>query len=309
MLRHQNLLVLLLLIASAPQVCAAGPDAETQAWTRLSKPDASTSRLDIAVRLYQPTEGDGPTIALVGAIHIGDPGYYTALQGILDGHDLVLFEGVGGPKQEEQEQQEKEEAQEDDTPDLYQTLATQLGLAAQSEHIHTEQPGWINSDMRWDELRERFGDDNAVFNFLNGAAFGGGEQSKALLGMIERTFSRNPNMRIMLKRMMINLLGQKMPDIGALAGKDFERVIVEERNQVVIDDLKQALKEKPGLRSVALFYGAAHMPDMEKRLHDQLGYKHVAGFWLPAITLDPRREAEAIRAEEEAGEPAPANGH
>lgn len=379
----------ILIILMAPLADAAEADADSQDWTRMSRVEPNTSRLDIAVRFYEPAEGDGPTVALVGAIHIADATYYTAVQAILDGQDLVLFEGVGGPEMKgiepgsDAERKLRTERRlqylntmaaryakqvgehprslddligagqsvfdatsarmilasssdawsgrvgveiKDEKPvglisygadgkpggegmdsdlrvafvagndagagqDLYGTIADGLGLTSQAERVLTDQPGWINSDMRWDELRERFGNDNAVFNFLDGAAFGGGEQSQLFMATIQQTLSSNPNMRVMLKNMMINMLGQKMPDIGAIAGEDFRQVIVHDRNQVVVDDLKQAIKNNPDLGSVALFYGAAHMPDMEKRLIDQLGYRATTGFWLPAITVDPRQEA------------------
>lgn len=54
----------------------------------------STMRLDMAVRLFVPREGSGPTIALAGAMHIADKQFYELLQRFLDSQDLVLFEGV-----------------------------------------------------------------------------------------------------------------------------------------------------------------------------------------------------------------------
>ena len=38
---------------------------------------------------------------------------------------------------------------------------------------------------------------------------------------------------------------------------------------------------------IAIFYGAAHMPDFERRLVDRFGYQPVGEpQWLPAITVD-----------------------
>ena len=50
--------------------------------------------LELASRSYRRTDGTGPTITLVGAVHIADASFYAAKQAELDGHDLVLFEGV-----------------------------------------------------------------------------------------------------------------------------------------------------------------------------------------------------------------------
>jgi hypothetical protein len=62
-------------------------------------------------------------------------------------------------------------------------------------------------------------------------------------------------------------------------------VIIKDRNQVVMDDLARAIKE-PGIRTVAIIYGAGHLPDMEKRLADQLGYHETGEKWFTAIDVD-----------------------
>lgn len=55
-------------------------------------PDAVT--MQMAVRTLVPADGNGPTITLVSAIHIGERVFYEAIQRVLDEKDLVLFEGV-----------------------------------------------------------------------------------------------------------------------------------------------------------------------------------------------------------------------
>ena len=57
--------------------------------------DGSTMSLDVASRMFEPIDGDGPRIVLVGAAHIGDDVFYRRLQYLLDAQDVVLFEGVG----------------------------------------------------------------------------------------------------------------------------------------------------------------------------------------------------------------------
>jgi hypothetical protein len=40
-----------------------------------------------------------------------------------------------------------------------------------------------------------------------------------------------------------------------------------------------------GQKKIAIFYGAAHMPDFEKRLRDELGLVPVSTTWMPAWDL------------------------
>jgi hypothetical protein len=68
-------------------------------YMRVVEEDAQTVRLDIAVRTLAPADGEGPLVNLVGAIHIGDASFYDAAQAILDVHDVVLYEGVGGGRE------------------------------------------------------------------------------------------------------------------------------------------------------------------------------------------------------------------
>jgi hypothetical protein len=52
-----------------------------------------------------------------------------------------------------------------------------------------------------------------------------------------------------------------------------------------MDDLARAIKE-PGIRTEAIINGAGHLPDMEKRLADQLGYHETGEKWFTAIDVD-----------------------
>ena len=394
MLRELTLIVAIVLSAIA--LCSPAQAQEDEAarpWTRAVQLERGASRLDVAVRFYEPADGQGPTVALVGAVHIADSTFYTAAQALLDGHDLVLFEGVGtadagniepgsdadhilrtesrmaflqamtmryaehngehptslgeliapgqvlfdatltrkihalssdawgrpirietegdqagelvsygadgqplgdGPDADIRLPMEDSNEQNPALADLYTVLAHAIGLSTQSERMLSDQPGWVNSDMHWDQLRERIGDDNAVFNFLNQdqGAFGDDPQTEMLIRMATQTVSTSPQIRLMIKQMMVTQLGSSgtVDNIGAIAGEDFEQVIIRDRNQVVIDDLERAIADQPDTDSIALFYGAGHMPDMEDRLQDQLDYRYTSELWLPAITVDPARE-------------------
>jgi len=57
--------------------------------------DGNQVELDVAARAFEPIDGTGPRIILVGAAHIGDSVFYRRLQYLLDAQDVVLFEGVG----------------------------------------------------------------------------------------------------------------------------------------------------------------------------------------------------------------------
>jgi len=51
----------------------------------------------------------------------------------------------------------------------------------------------------------------------------------------------------------------------------FMKVLVIDRNAAVFSDLDKVMRNEPKIRSVALFFGAGHLPDMEARL-TKMGY-------------------------------------
>ncbi len=81
--------------------------AEDSPYLRVISPDDSTMRMDLAVRTLVPSDASRPIVHLVGAVHIGDPSYYTDLQAYLDVHDVVLYEGVGGARPPVPENEER----------------------------------------------------------------------------------------------------------------------------------------------------------------------------------------------------------
>ncbi|MHC4612288.1 MAG: hypothetical protein ACYTAU_01750 [Planctomycetota bacterium] len=69
-------------------------------------------------------------------------------------------------------------------------------------------------------------------------------------------------------------------------GEGFADVIIGERNQVVVDDVKAILAGEPEVESIAIFYGAAHMPDLARRLDEQLGYRPADAEWFTAFEVN-----------------------
>ena len=75
--------------------------ATSAAYMRVLEIDESTTQLQLATRFFVPKKGNGPTISLVSAVHVADASFYEAVQSYLDAQDLVLFEGVGPPNDDD----------------------------------------------------------------------------------------------------------------------------------------------------------------------------------------------------------------
>ena len=60
-------------------------------------------------------------------------------------------------------------------------------------------------------------------------------------------------------------------------------MLVEDRNKACIKVLQQQLTA--GKKKIAIFYGAAHMPDFDKRLKEDFGMKRTESEWITAWNL------------------------
>jgi hypothetical protein len=91
------------LLAQAPDAPAAPAAVEVQPhqvrpYQRIiEENDGARVALQMAVREFLPPREGMPPIHMAAAVHIGNPEFYGGLQEFLDGHELVLFEGVKPP--------------------------------------------------------------------------------------------------------------------------------------------------------------------------------------------------------------------
>ncbi len=178
---------------------------------------------------------------------------------------------------------------------LQSQLAGALGLQFQLDSLPYDKANWRCSDMAMDEVNRRLTAKGLDFGMIGGTLAGSSLPAKLIklfLGFMKMADQfMEGAIADTFKVVMIELLGDpKVLDSGMeQLGSGFGEVIVDDRNQVVIDDLKRLIKREPGVKSVAILYGAAHMTDMSKRLEEQLGYKpmgedHIR--WMQAIKVD-----------------------
>jgi aspartokinase-like uncharacterized kinase len=76
------------------------------------------------------------------------------------------------------------------------------------------------------------------------------------------------------------LLNRAPGKMGAMMG-----VLLEDRNAVVLEDLKNAIAE-PGVKSVAVIYGGGHLPSMQRHLVEDFGYRPAGDTWRAAMQVD-----------------------
>lgn len=180
---------------------------------------------------------------------------------------------------------------------LQSQLADALGLEFQLEALDYSPANWRCSDMAMDEVSRRLAARGLDFDVLGGTLAGSSFPAK-VVGILLR-FIRFADSLVegaiadTFKIMMIEMLSDESIIEGSMQqfGQGFGEVIINERNQVVIDDLKSLLEREPKVKSIAVLYGAGHMPDLAERLREQLAYEPAGERWLRAISVDIAKSA------------------
>ena len=105
---------------------------------------------------------------------------------------------------------------------------------------------------------------------------------------ILKMLGSNPTGRAMVKIMLADTLTQAEELLAMQPGglAELMEVIIQDRNAAVLDDLRGVIDDEPGVRHVAIFYGAGHFGDLEASIADELGYRYESTIWIPAMSID-----------------------
>ncbi|USN98534.1 MAG: type II secretion system protein GspG [Phycisphaeraceae bacterium] len=189
-------------------------------------------------------------------------------------------------------------------------LAKAGGMVFQLDAIDYDKPNWRNSDTTAEALsyalsgldpkNARPGDGSPMvggggqplFDLMRGEGFMG-----KLAGGLLKLLGSNPKSSAFLRIMLIETMAQA-DDLMGLAGdveglEKMMNVLLAQRNEVVLADIRDAIREdstkqgeEPG--SIAVFYGAGHLPEMEASLAE-MGFQPVDTDWFDAIEVDPAK--------------------
>ena len=130
---------------------------------------------------------------------------------------------------------------------------------------------------------------NVLLQIMDGSSFLG-----SLVKMGMEIIAASPTLQGMVKLTFIEAAGRLEGDLSNVQGlppewKHLIRVLIQARNQHLLDDLKEELNKIPPAGSIAVFYGAGHMDDLEKRLAGDLHYRPADDTWLTAFSVDMRK--------------------
>jgi len=249
--------------------------------------------LQVGVAHY--VKAGAPRVDLVGAVHAADAAYFRALQHELDRADTVLYEMVKPKDVDPAAKRSEAERSANPISKIQTTLARIFDLTYQTDGIDYRRRHFVHADMTAEE-------------FL---AQGGGTITKEMETMIARlgpllaiaasflhpsddasesAKATAKSLRDTIKFQLASMLGDATKTAGALlADTDGDDLILGKRNDVAMKVFDATPKTG---RSIAIFYGAAHMPDLEKRLLAR-GYVRAGGHWWTAWDVTPAKPSGA----------------
>ena len=220
-------------------------------------------------------------VDLVAAIHIADVHYYKQLQRKLDAYPRLLFELVAADGQQFARTGVHSES---GLSGVQLWLRDKLGLSFQLQEIDYKRTNFVHADLSPDELmthlkshwvdtlgmllRWMLSDAARSTNADGSIRFGGLE----LFGALAPGADRN----LAIKRMLARELSEMGDLTGANAASD---ALIARRNEAAIATLQAQLAT--GVKKLGIFYGGAHMPDMQRRL-EALGFARTGTDWLVA---------------------------
>lgn len=262
--------------------------AAREQFIRVEQKEKATELQTAVVRL---TKGDA-SVELVGAIHIADRKYYQALNTRFIGYDALLWEGIGSgkPAALKEIQEDEEEAGEippeaapkkkgklDGLHGAYETGAKWLDLAYQMKEIDYTKANFVHADLSMEEfaaLQEQRGE--SLLGFVLKAGLEADPKGVKQPSTFKLLTSLVRGSKNGLKRELVHTLGAGDDQVAGLTG---ESVIISDRNVKCLEVL--AREVGAGKKKLGIFYGAAHFPDMVKRLVEA-GWVQTGTEWMTA---------------------------
>lgn len=286
--------------AQQPAAPKAGDAKKTKpSYLRVQRDDKKTPiALETATVRFVPADGaQGVEVDLIGVVHVGDRDYYQKLNKQMEQYDVVLFELVAPAGA----QIPKGGRKNDDSPlaMITQLAKLLLELDLQLEQIDYTKKNFVHADLSPQEMAKAIkdrGDDGLTLalsvmadlmrqqNLQEMKPKGNGKPQDDLdVGAL----LLDPDPGLKLKRMMAEQFAQ-LDDPDAGFGKTINQILVKDRNIACLKVFQQQMAK--GKKKFAIFYGAAHMPDFEKRLKEEFGLKRDKEEWLQAWDMRPGKK-------------------
>ena len=268
---------------------AAARAADDNAFIRVdTDADDRPRALQLGVVTYA---GEDVSVDLIGAIHIGDRAYYQQLNDAFEAYDVVLYEMVAPAGVDVVAEVDSRKGLVSNTQ---VSMARFLDLTFQLEEIDYGLPNLVHADLSPREFRQSMDErGESLYVYFWRIFFATIEEyARDPLGLRDYkilTSTVRSGSDVSLKTMLAYRLTD-FDSIQDVFGEDASSTIVGARNARAIEVLRRELDA--GARRIGIFFGVAHMPDLESRLLDEVGLAYAKTDWVDAWRLDESRDAD-----------------
>lgn len=247
--------------------------------------DSRPRALQMSITRYVPARDDGLVeVDLFSAIHIGDSAYYAELNRRFEEYDALLYELIAPPNAVRSDRIDERKGLLSTTQVAMTRL---LDLTFQLDEIRYDAANFVHADLSPEELRASMDErGESLYVYFWRIFFAtldeyakdplGLRDMRLLSGMLSA--DQDESFKTMVALEMTNL-----DAVQDMLGDDSDNAVIGARNQRAIDVLRREIEA--GATRIGIFYGVAHMPDLEERLLDQLGLTYVSTDWVDAWLL------------------------
>lgn len=277
---------------------AAEPDAavaDKPSFLRLSRDDRDRPvSLDTAVVEYAEvpgTEQRRPSLRvdLIAAVHVGSRTYYDMLDRLFADYDAVLYELVAPPHA----RVPKPGRRPSGAIGTAQHGITQvLGLEFQLDQVDYTAANFVHADLspkEFDAAMAKRGESWwTMFTRLMRESMArvdkadGGAAELGIGDMFGLLFGSATERQLRLRRLMAEQFTD-MEMLTAAFGGEEGSTLITDRNTAALEVLRRQIER--GDRRIAIFYGAGHMEDFDRRLRKDFGLQPRETVWLEAWDL------------------------
>lgn len=254
--------------------------AQEPKFVRLKEENGKAAALEIAITRYT-NKSKTLTVDLVGVVHIGDRAYYEQLNKRFPKYDVVLYELVAPPGTKVPIDGKKSGI----AAFAASLMTTVLDLDSQLACIDYQQKNFVHADLSFEAMmaaaRKR-GESGMTLGLsmlaemLRKQNLAAQKQERTPAEPMDFTDAFfNPGR---LKRQLARQLAEN-GDVGPT----LQALLIGDRNKKACEVLTEQIGD--GRERIAIFYGAAHMPDFDRRLRTEFGLKRQSQEWLTAWNL------------------------
>lgn len=256
---------------------------------------------DTAVTTY---EKDGVEVVLYGAVHIADRACYEALNAAFRGCDVLLYELVS----EEDVRPSKDRRRQGFSPvgALQQAMKNGLQLAFQLDEIDYQAANFVHADMTPQEFQSSMAErgESLMSIMYRMMADGAAKQRRSAGGDDDADADAGAAAEVDLvqafrtgegRHAMRMSFAQQLEQMELMAAGGDGSTLLEGRNEKCLKVLVRELGK--GHKRLGIYYGAAHLPHLEQRLVEDMGFRKVKHEWMQAWDCTRRSDGGGSRDE------------